>query len=163
MDKKEIIWKIIEEAPNYEVSNTGMVRNKNTLHIKSLRYTKDGYLRVTLYPTGHSYTIHQLVMRTFYPELRNQCINHIDGNKENNNIENLEWCTVKHNNIHRSKMHPNSSKGERNSQAILNNEQAMKIKYGIFDGLNNREIGDLFGVSSEVVRRIRSGERWKHI
>ena len=47
--------------------------------------------------------------------------------------------------------------------AKITEETAKQIKYGNYSGLNNREIGDIFGVSSEVVRRIRSNERWKHI
>lgn len=163
----EEIWKVIEDEPLYEVSNYGKVRNIKTKRIKSLRHDRYGYLRVTLYPSGKTYTIHRLVMLTFDPygtaKDKNQ-VNHIDGDKENNFIGNLEWCTVKENCIHRSRvLKVGIRRGEDNPSAKITNDTARKIKYGNFAGLNNREIGDLFGVSDEVVRKIRSNLAWKHI
>lgn len=159
-----IQWKTIPFEDMYEVSSTGEVRNRQTLHIKSQRYDRYGYKRVTLYPSNKTYTIHRLVMLVFFPDDVNEEINHKDGNKTNNNIDNLEWCTSSHNSLHRSNvLHPDMIVGEKNPMAKISESTAKEIKYGSFTGLNNREIGELFGVASEVVRRIRSGQRWKHI
>ena len=59
------MWKTIEFEPNYEVSIFGEVRSKITNHVKSLRLNKGGYSRVTLYPSGKTYSIHRLVALTF--------------------------------------------------------------------------------------------------
>lgn len=62
------IWKIIPHEQGYEVSSLGRIRNRITLKIKSLRFDRYGYKRVTLYPSGKTYTIHRLVMLTFEPD-----------------------------------------------------------------------------------------------
>ena len=99
------IWKTVIEFEKYEVSNFGKIRNKETGKVKKVSKRKrDGYYEVSLQKDSKQYTkcIHILVAKTFienpnkYP-----AINHIDGNKENNAVRNLEWCTYKYNNIHK--------------------------------------------------------------
>ena len=100
------IWKDIIEASNYEVSNTGLVRNKNTGKILKGRLSKSGYLQVSIKidetnKFANRY-IHRLVALYFIanPENKRE-VNHKDGDKENNNIDNLEWVTSSENQIHK--------------------------------------------------------------
>lgn len=103
--KKEI-WKPVVGYENlYEVSNFGRVKSLNYNHsgkeriLKSFT-NKDGYLYVDLCKNGKrkKYRIHRLVAQAFMPNTDNlPCINHKDENKQNNNIDNLEWCTAKYN------------------------------------------------------------------
>ena len=90
-------WININDHPNYEVSNDGQVRNKRTGHIlKPLLNRENGYARVSL--NGQRCYIHRLVAQAFYDNSRTDMdVNHIDGNKLNNNIANLEWSTRKEN------------------------------------------------------------------
>lgn len=61
--------------------------------------TKKGYLRVDL--KGKGYSVHRLVAMAFIPNpLNKPQVNHIDGNKNNNNVKNLEWCTNSENQKH---------------------------------------------------------------
>lgn len=93
-------WITIKHNKNYEVSNQGNVRNKNTKRVLKPAISNKGYYLVALSDKGksHTYTIHKLVMEHF-----NRCafdrevINHIDCNKLNNNINNLEYVTQKEN------------------------------------------------------------------
>jgi len=95
------IWKdTLEDPKNYEVSNCGRIRNKNTRHILKNNKTKNGYLKVTFgYGRHTDFLVHRIVANAFIENPNfYRCINHIDENKANNNIENLEWCTHKYNN-----------------------------------------------------------------
>lgn len=83
----------------YEVSNEGNVRNKITGRMLKPYYDK-GYLKVVLYKNGEQKhcSIHRLVAQAFLPNPRNLPeVNHIDENKLNNNVENLEWCSRQYN------------------------------------------------------------------
>jgi len=69
--------------------------------------THDGYLRVPLKRDLNSkmYRVHRIVAETFLEDPKIElCINHIDGNKDNNHYSNLEYCTVSKNNIHKYKV-----------------------------------------------------------
>lgn len=157
------IWKIIPHEQGYEVSSLGRVRNRITLKIKSLRFDRYGYKRVTLYPSGKTYTIHRLVMLTFEPDKECEHINHKNGNKEDNRLDNLEWCSASYNSYHRNTELMSKWKGTLNPSAVLTIDQAKEIKYGKFEGMTNREIGELYGVLDECIRSIRNGINWKHI
>lgn len=92
-------WKKIKGFENYEVSNEGEVRNvKNGYILK--QEDNGGYLRVTLYVNGkHTHKkIHRLVAEVFIPNPENKPqVNHIDEDKTNNCVENLEWASAKEN------------------------------------------------------------------
>ena len=101
-------WSTITEAPEYEVSTKGRVRNKKTGIIIAGSYDKDGYTRVTLSTKGPNGDYskskiitrfrHRLVAQAFIPNPNNYpIVNHKDENKANSNVENLEWCTIKYN------------------------------------------------------------------
>lgn len=102
------IWRKIEGFEKYEVSNLGRVRSLNyrkTKETKILKLCKDkkGYLKVNLYKSSKhsSKRVHRLVATAFIPNLDNKTqVNHIDGNKQNNTVSNLEWCTCSENNQH---------------------------------------------------------------
>ena len=92
----EEIWKTIKDFPNYEVSTYGRVRNKKTKHILSGAVDKStGYIKVGLWMDGNGTTkaVHRLVAETFLKQKIGFDVNHIDGDKTNNNVDNLEWVS----------------------------------------------------------------------
>lgn len=93
-------WKTLNENNNYEINILGEIRRKETKHILKPAKIKNGYLTVVLTKDGKckTYLLHRLVASNFIKNINGyKEINHIDGNKLNNNVDNLEWCTRKHN------------------------------------------------------------------
>lgn len=88
------IWKPIKDLPGYSVSNKGRIKKDSTGQIMVLS-KNGGYCRITV-----SKHVHRLVAKAFLkiPEDKNKCwVDHIDGNRSNNNVENLRWVTPSEN------------------------------------------------------------------
>lgn len=96
----------IKDFPRYFVSKRGNVyshHSKNMIELKRCP-TKDGYLRVCLWKNGKGVckTIHRLVAEAFIPNPENKPqINHKNGNKKDNRVQNLEWSTQSENQLHK--------------------------------------------------------------
>lgn len=111
MIKTVEIWKTVKEDPTLQVSNFGRVksfrRNKVEGKILNGTLTSNGYLKVLL-SCGKQKRVHRLVAQTFIPNPNNlPQVNHIDGNKLNNAVDSLEWCTAQQNIQHSFILHPN--------------------------------------------------------
>ena len=87
------MWKIIQGFENYSVSSEGEVRNNKTGKILSPSPSAGGYLKVNLRKNKTSYSryVHRLVAENFL-EGEGE-VNHLDGNRQNNILENLEWTS----------------------------------------------------------------------
>ena len=92
--------KEIEGWEDYTIDINGNVFSKRkNKYLKPIK-NKCGYYNISLNKNKHrkECSIHRLVAETFIPNPNNYpVVNHIDGNKSNNNVDNLEWCTYKHN------------------------------------------------------------------
>ena len=96
-------WKDLGNGYKYSVSDQGHIRRIGRDHNHSVREDRKGYLCTDLYQKGHRTTkkVHRLVAETFIPNPeRKPCVNHIDGDKNNNAVDNLEWCTHEENQNH---------------------------------------------------------------
>ena len=132
----------------YEASNLGRIRNAKTKRILTGSPNQKGYMRVSLYKYGTKFS-HRLIASAFLdrPEWCTE-INHKDGDKKNNRIENLEWCT------HTENMRHAASIGLRDNLNV-------KITPDDFDYVRNhfdqstRKIGAALGYSHTTIRRIK--------
>lgn len=123
-DKTMIEWRPVTDYEDlYEVSNTGEVRRiiPRYSHVTTLKqYTSNkGYKLVCLCRNGIQKTIsvHRLVALAFIPNPDClPCVNHIDENKANNNVSNLEWCSYLRNNIYGHRLEKSASK---RSKAVI--------------------------------------------
>ena len=100
----------IKNFPNYYVTDKGDVYSRITGRFVKLKLflSRNGYLRVFISDNHHKQhckSVHRLVSETFIPNPENKCdVNHIDGNKQNNCVENLEWATRSENELHAYRM-----------------------------------------------------------
>lgn len=98
-------FKVIEDYPNYSVSLCGKVQNNKSGNTLRTVVHKNGYELINIKPYGRgsgiTLRVHRLVAGAFLdnPENKPQ-VNHMDGNKLNNHVENLEWVTSSENQLH---------------------------------------------------------------
>lgn len=162
-------WKEIEGFEDYHISNLGRVKSfKMDIEgkILNLNMTKQGYYHVILYTNGveKGMKVHRLVAKAFIPNPENKPqVNHIDGNKSNNLMSNLEWSTVSENQLHALGLGlATSTKGVNHGRSKLTEEQVIDIlnkgKYDTF-----LKIGKDYGVSRKTIEQILKREKWTHI
>lgn len=91
-------WVDLEDFPNHQISSHGRIRNKKNGHILKPIKDRYGYPRLSI-GNVDNVPIHRLVCETFHgpAPFPNAQVNHIDCNRQNNHILNLEWCTAKEN------------------------------------------------------------------
>ena len=97
------IWKDIPNFELYQVSSLGRIRNKVTGFIRKNVNSFGLYETIILFNNGKQrlFLVHRLVAKVFIPNPENKKeVNHIDGNKKNNRVENLEWTTRQENALH---------------------------------------------------------------
>lgn len=177
-DKKSIVcrydevWLPVNNIFNlkdyYYISNYGRVYSKFSDTLISLRNNAKGYKLVSLRTNTDSIKsilVHRLLMVTFKPienfELYD--VNHIDGIKYNNHIDNLEWVTRKENIIHAYTTGLNYS-CENSLNATINNDIAKEICKMLETNIyTTSEIANVFNIPTHIVYDIKRGHTWKQI
>jgi hypothetical protein len=173
------IWKdIIDFEGFYKINDLGEVysydRYVNCVHgskrlmrgRKMKPYLgKDGYLYclLTVNKTSKHIALHRLLAIHFIPNPDNKReVNHIDTNKLNNSLGNLEWATPKENIQHSIKVGTNTQclPGEKNPAARLTTEQVLIIRSA--EG-SHTSIAKVFGVSRRTIGFIKTKQRWSHV
>lgn len=168
----EEIWKIIEDYPQFEVSTCGNIRRIATDKVLKLHINKQGYLVVcvSLGQRGKQklFKIHREVAKAFIPNPENKPqVNHIDGDKLNPHVTNLEWATCSENIVHaRTNGLANNMIGENNHFAKLSYDDVEWIRchyvpYGKNGGLSAVKLAELFHVSVNHIYKIVSNSLWK--
>lgn len=159
------IWKPTVDIEGYEVSNLGRVRsfkqNCKGLILKP-RISRWGYqhVRLAINNDRKIFSVHKLVALAFIPNpLNKPCVNHINGIKTDNRVENLEWVTYAEN-ISHAISKGLIKQGEANYHAKLTDEQARYIRENPAR-LTQKELGREFNVPYQVIYYIQLGKTYK--
>ena len=180
----EEIWKDVEGFEDfYKVSSFGNVQSKDRSVITKtgkVMFFKGKKLFLSLNGSGYntvcikirslgiskSMTVHKLVATAFLTKKSTDTeINHIDGVKTNNSVENLEWCNHTHNIRHAFKtglFTPKSAFIYPNSQ--LNKEQILEIRE-LFKTSDKKltEIAKMYNVSREIISKLKNGRTYNNL
>ena len=152
MENQLEIWKKSNLLIGYLVSNNGKIISEKGKVLKPLDNGR-GYLRINV--KNKTYYIHRLVADAHIKNpLNKNCVNHIDGNKKNNNSMNLEWVTNSENVAHAINTGLIKMMGEDNSRAKLSNQDAVNI---INDNRKLKEIALDYGVCYQKISDIKKG------
>lgn len=162
-DNKTEIWKDFQGS--YQVSNFGNIWANRTNKLISPFTDKDGYLRFRATSNGKRkhWFVHRAVAVAFLPNPDfKPCVNHDDGNKQNNRLDNLSWVTHSENMKHAFEtglMKP--AFGERNGNSKLKDKEVSLIRE-----IYKKQVEKLaaqYNVSTTTVNDIIKKKYWKHV
>lgn len=166
MDKKEIWVDIPDYEGLYKISNFGNVLSVKRNIILKKRITYQGYIRYVLFKNGESkeFIAHRLVLKSFCGDSKLD-VNHIDGVKNNNYLDNLEYCTKSENTLHAIRIGLiKKHLGENHSRNKLNNLEVNLIrKLSNEYKIKGRTLATLFNISTGSVSLIINKKNWSHI
>lgn len=166
---KKVVYPGVEFNQDYQINEKGEVISPyRGWHKMTPHEIPKGYLRVNLRTSKGTkfFMIHRLVLEAFSPVENSLAlqVNHKDGNKHNNALENLEWCTQAENMAHSSRigLRDNMPKGENSSNNTLTEKQVLEICEELTNP--NREsyskIGARYGVSKHAIHDIKRKRSW---
>jgi len=162
------MFKTLESKPEFSVSKDGQIKFNPTGYVLSAYKDKDGYLRVaTVSSKGKHYVaVHRAVAEAYVgnpDKTTNTVVNHLNGVKDDNRPENLEWTTHSKNRVHSLLQNGHNQKGENHSQCKLKESQVKEIINLLKRGLTQQAIAEMFGIHKAYVSLIKSGRSWKHL
>ena len=159
-------WKMIKGYEGiYDISSMGRVRSFETGYIYKTFVNQRGYPVITLRKGKERTTkrIHRLVALAFiYNTEGKPQVNHLDGNKLNNNVENLEWCTAQENNQHAVKMGLNKKQKVGANSRKLNKNIAEEIRSKYIAGnCNYTSLAKEYGVHRKTISEIVNNKTYR--
>lgn len=153
-----------EIGDGYTINLEGVVTNKNG-KILTPQDNGKGYLIISLYINGKRTVkaIHRLLAEAFIPNpLKLSDVDHIDGNRRNNSLENLRWLTHGQNIKHAFYLENRSAKGTSNARCKTDENTVHSICKLLQEGFSSAKIRD-FGFDYSLVRAIKSRKNWNFI
>jgi hypothetical protein len=158
-------WRTIPAFKRYEASDLGRIRRKEDGMIVAQRTNKHGYVNVNL-RIRKGFRKTAILSRAVYsafngPIPAGLAVNHIDGNKSNNVLSNLEAITNSENARHAYRIGLRSNAGENNPRAKFTADQIKSIRAGKRRPGYVTSVANEYGVTDTTVSRILNGKHWK--
>lgn len=156
-------WETIKDFNDYEVSTTGLIRNRHTQKVLTPSKLRNGYMNIKLYKDfkQRNLLLHRVIAIAFIPNPNNlKTVNHKDSNRANNVLENLEWLTQSNNVIHGYINGLHCTKGVKNGNSKLTVKKVLAIRE---DKRSYPEIAIDYGIAPTTVGNIKNRYIWKHI
>lgn len=145
----------------YSVDKEGNIfSHRSNIYLKE-EIDKDGYHRIRLckHQKKFRYNRHRLVALTFIDNPKNKAeVNHKDGNKNNNNVENLEWVTRQENSLHSTRV-LKKNVGESHGNTKLKVKDVIKIKE-LLQEYTPKQVSDKLNLKYHLVYDIKRGKTW---
>ena len=163
----KIRWKSIKNFPNYSVSTKGEIWSSKSNRKLSPYKSGQGYKAIVLCLNGKKYRryIHRLIGEVFLNLKKNQEINHINGLKNDNRLENLEVCDKSHNMKHSYKLGlhiPYKRDGGQNPNAKISKFDVDDIRNLFKNGKTLKEVARRYNMSISGVHKIKNGITWSY-
>lgn len=166
-----IIWKpVAGYESRFLVSSRGEIKSLKSRtgsgKLRKLAISNKGYWTLGIKQNGKMKVVlvHRLLAQTFIKNPENKpCVNHIDSNRLNNNLENLEWCTQSENMLHAVKFGNMQIRGELNYRAKLREKDVFIIKKRLLANEKIVEIARDYGVSATAISLIKRKVNWKYL
>lgn len=160
-------WKIIEEWPNYAVSNYGDVKRLTT-KCSGVAGTILSQFLISGYPSvnlsngkRHCINVHRLVAKAFLENKNNLPeVNHIDATRNNNKVTNLEWVTSSGNRLHAYAFGKLNAQGANNGYSKLTNDGVELIRSRKY---SKKYLADKLQVSIATISDVLAKRTWKHL
>jgi hypothetical protein len=149
----------------YEVSDLGNIKSVRTGKAMRPHALPERYPHVTLSRSGLEVSayVHDLVTEAFIgPKPEGYEVNHINLNKRDNRLENLEYCTCQENIKHAIEHGAINRRGEAHHGAKLTEAIVASIRSRLASGEKAKVLSEEYGVGVVQIRRIESGQRWHH-
>jgi len=175
------VWRDVSGFEDcYQISNNGKLKSKDRMKVNGFGKCSykgvilkprlyNGYYRFTLQRLNkrRQVFIHRLVAEAFITNPENKPeVNHINGIRHDNRVENLEWCTRSENQLHAYKIGlqtPTIIQGERHHKARLSEKDVLEIRRLYEAGVGMTELSKMFNMNRGSIHHIIKRTSWKHI
>lgn len=164
------IWKDISGYEGYyQISNLGRLKRIKSGRGTTANGVVNGYLnnqgyrrmRLSINDISKCIFAHRLVAEHFIPNPNNKKeVNHLNGNKDDNRVSNLEWATPSENMKHAFNTGIRTQRGSCNPRSKLSESQVLSI---YSSSVNNRALSQEYGVNVCTINDIKSGRNWNHL
>lgn len=152
----------------YLIYEDGRIFSKQSNKFLKITYDKNvKYNRISLindFGEKKKFLVHRLVAEAFIPNPENKPeVNHIDGDKTNNHVSNLEWVTRSENMQHAFKTGLNSNIGINNSRSLLTEREVIEIYCKLLEGSRGCDLAKEYNVSRPTISDIKARRNWQDI